>query len=44
MLADPAATIFITAFSSGSVPARAASMWITGSGAGVEVGAGRGAA
>jgi hypothetical protein len=38
--ACPAATIFMTAFSSGSVPALAASMWITGSGAGVDAGPG----
>lgn len=40
LLAWPAATIFMTALSSGSVPARAASMWMTGSGAGVEAGPG----
>lgn len=40
LLACPAATIFMTAFNSGSVPALAASMWMTGSGAGVDAGPG----
>jgi hypothetical protein len=42
LVACPAATIFMTALSSGSVPARCASIWITGSGAGVVVAAGIG--
>jgi hypothetical protein len=41
--ACPAATIFMTDLSSGSTPARCASMWMTGSGAGVLAGPGVGA-